>query len=104
MTKIKFTRKNSRFVAFKLSGHTGKAEAGKDVLCSALSTASQMAVVAICEVANMQADVQIKDGFLSLAVQNPSEQSDLIITALYKTLQSICEDQKKYVKLEVEDV
>lgn len=104
MTKIKFTRKNGRFVAFKLSGHTGKAEAGSDVLCSAISTASQMAVLAITEVAGIDADVQIRDGFLSLALENPTTEADLIITSLYKTLADICGDEKKYVKLEVEDV
>lgn len=104
MTKIKFTRKNGKFMAFKLSGHTGKAEAGKDVLCSAISTASQMAVLAITEVAGIKADVQIRDGFLSLMLEKPSQETDLIITSLYKTLENICENEKKYVKLEVEDV
>ena len=104
MTKIKFTRKNGKFIAFKLSGHTGKAEAGKDVLCSAISTASQMAVVAITEVAGIKADLQVRDGFLSLILEKTSQETDLIIISLFKTLENICENEKKYVKLEVEDV
>ena len=104
MTKIYFTRNNGRFVGFKLSGHTGKAEAGKDVLCSAISTASQMAVVAIREVAKIEAEVEIRDGFLELKLEKPTKETDLVITSLYETLCSICENEKKYVKLEVKDV
>lgn len=104
MTKIKFLRKNGHFVSFELSGHTGKAKAGSDVLCSAISTASQMAVVGITEVANVDAKVKINDGFLSLQLNKATPQTDLIITTLFKTLENICEDEKKYVKLEVEDV
>ena len=101
MTKISFTKIEGRWCGFSLSGHTGKADYGKDVLCSAISTASQMAVVAITEVAALKADVQIKDGFLSLKLSRPTRESDLIIESLYKTLSSICEQEKKYVKLEV---
>ncbi len=104
MTKIYFTRKNGKWQGFKLTGHTGKAEAGKDVLCSAISTASQMAVVAITEVAKIKADVEIRDGFLSLELESPTSETELIITSLYETLASICENEKKYVKLEVKDV
>lgn len=104
MTKIYFTQKDGRMVGFKLSGHTGKAEAGKDVLCSAISTASQMAVLAITEVAHVPADVEIRDGYLSLMLDEPTRETDLIIESLYKTLVSICENEKKYVKLEVKYV
>lgn len=104
MTKIYFTRDSGKWQGFKLTGHTGKAEAGKDVLCSAISTASQMAVLAITEVAKIKADVEIRDGFLRLELENPTDETQLIITSLYETLVSICENEKKYVKLEVKDV
>ncbi len=104
MTKIFFTRKGDNFVGVKISGHTGKAEAGKDVLYSAISTASQMAVVAIREVAGIPAEVEIRDGFLELNLEEPTSETDLVLTSLYETLRNICENEKKYVKLEVRDV
>ena len=103
MTKIYFTRRDGRFTGFRLSGHTGKAESGKDVLCSAISATSQMAVLAITEVAKVKAEVEIRDGFLSLKLSEPTKETELIITSLFKTLQSICEKEKKFVKLEVRD-
>lgn len=104
MTKIFFTRKDGRMIGFRLSGHAGCAIAGEDIVCSALSTASQMAVVAITEVAGQKADVQIRDGFLSLQMHQPTHESDLIIDSLYRTLSSIQQSYKKYIKLEVKDV
>ncbi len=101
MTKICFIQKNGRNVGFVISGHTGKAEYGKDILCSAISASSQMAVLAITEVAMEKADVKMKDGFLSLMLSKPTKQTDLVLTSLQKTLEAICANEKKYVKLEV---
>ncbi len=103
MTKIFFTKKDGRFVGFVLSGHTNKAEFGNDVLCAAISATSQMAVCGITEVANVSADVVVKDGFLSLKIQTPTPETDLIIETLYQTLLSICKNEKKFVKLEVKN-
>lgn len=104
MTKIYFTQSNGEWVGFRISGHTGKAEEGKDVLCSAISTASQMAVLAIVQVAKVKAEVEIRDGFLSLTLDQPNHDTQLIIESLYQSLMSICENEKKYVKLEVKYV
>ncbi len=101
MTNIFFTKRSNKFVGFTVSGHTNKAEYGKDVLCAAISTASQMAVCGIVEVAKIKAKVKIKSGFLSLELNEPTEKSELILETLYKSLCSICENEKKYVKLEV---
>lgn len=103
MTKIYFTKKDGKFVAFKITGHTGKNEYGKDVLCAAISATSQMAVCGITEVAKIKAKVDIKEGFLSLDVENPTHESQLILETLYQTLLAICENEKKYVKLEVKN-
>lgn len=103
MTKIYFTKANGKYVAFRLTGHTGKAERGEDVLCAAISTASQMAVCGIQEVAKVEAEVEIREGFLSLKLENPTNETELIIETLYRTLVSICENEKKYVKLEVKN-
>lgn len=103
MTRIFFTKRNDKFVGFTTSGHTNKAEHGKDVLCAAISTASQMTVCGIVEVAKVKAKVKIKSGFLSLELEEATEQTELLIKTLYKTLCSICENEKKYVKLEVRD-
>ena len=103
MTKILFTKKDGRFVSFKLSGHTGKAEHGSDILCAAISTAAQMTVCGIVKIAKIKADVKIRSGFLSLQLEDPTEQTDLLIETLYASLVSICENEKKFVKLEVKN-
>lgn len=103
MTKIFFTKKNDKFVALKITGHTGKDVNGKDVLCAAISATSQMAVCGITEVAKVKADVEIKEGFLRLYIENPTSETQLILETLYETLLSICENEKKYVKLEVKN-
>lgn len=103
MTKIYFTQKEGKYIGFKVSGHTGKAEHGKDVLCAAISAVSQMAVYTVCEVLKEKAKLEIRDGFLSLNLQNPSSGSQTVLEGLYGSLKSICENEKKYLKLEVQN-
>ena len=50
MTKIIFYRSNGAFWGFEEQGHTGYAEAGEDILCSALS-AMTMLIINTIEIA-----------------------------------------------------
>ena len=50
MTNIKILKKNNNIVSFEISGHTGYADVGKDILCSAISAISQSACLGITKV------------------------------------------------------
>ena len=47
MTKIIFYRSNGIFWGFEEQGHTGYADAGEDILCSALSAMTMLIINAI---------------------------------------------------------
>ena len=47
MTKVKYIKKNNLFWGFIIEGHSGYSEEGSDIVCSAISTASQMTVVGL---------------------------------------------------------
>ena len=47
MTKITFYKKKDQFIGFEVSGHTGKDDYGKDLLCAEISTVSQLAIAKI---------------------------------------------------------
>lgn len=107
MTKIEFYKKNNQFVGLEVSGHTGKAEAGQDILCSAISTATQMVVVGIKEELKLNPFVEISDGYLKIKLsdsQASNEGTQLLMKTCYGSLKSIVKDEKKYVKLEVKNV
>ena len=107
MTKITFYRNGDLIIGFEVSGHTGKEERGRDLLCAQISTVAQLAVVGMTEVIKLNAFYEISDGYLKIKTNlKDSEKSE--VQVLYKTclesFKSIIVDEKKYAKLEVKNV
>ena len=107
MTKITFYRKENLIIGFEVSGHTGKDERGKDLLCAQISTVAQLAVVGVKEVLKFNAFCEISDGYLKIKVKDKDaglkELQTLFDTCL-KSFKSIIIDEEKYAKLEVKNV
>lgn len=103
MTKITICEKNGMIWAFQVKGHSGFAETGNDIVCSAVSTASQMAVVGLKEVLGLDVLLDIKDGYLHLELNKEEEwkKAQDILMAMKKTLEDVAKNYAKNVKLEV---
>ncbi len=102
MTKILIFEKKNKIYAFQVKGHTGYAEEGNDIVCSAISTATQMALLGLEEVLKLNVKSEIKDGFMYVSLEdfdNVSAQS--ILQTMKKTLENIAKEYAKFVKLEV---
>ena len=107
MTKITFYRKDNLLFGFEVSGHTGKEERGKDLLCAQISTVAQLAVVGVKEVLKLNAFVQISDGYLKISIKEKDASNDKLQTLLetcLKSFKSMVIDEEKYAKLEVKNV
>ena len=61
MTRCEFFTENDRITGFTVSGHSGYAEAGEDVVCAAVSAAVAMAECTINDVCGARAKVRVKD-------------------------------------------
>ncbi len=104
MTKITITKSEKYILAFEVSGHTGFADEGSDIVCSAISTATQMAVCVIKEVLKLDAFVEISEGYLKCKLSAKDLRNDAaqaILVAMQKTLQEIVKEYGKFVKMEV---
>ena len=104
MTKVVFNRKNGKIIRFVISGHTGKAEYGKDVLCAAISSVAQNALVGITEILNIEPKIlKIDDGYLEFEISKQdadNESVQLLLETCLKSLKEIVKNEKKFVKLE----
>lgn len=84
MTRFVLYTEKEHFKGFETSGHSTvneNDEIGK-LVCSAVSSAVIMAANTITDVLNKSADVSVDDGYLKLVIDNPDENSDLIIKGL----------------------
>mgnify|MGYP003480467335 CR=1 FL=1 len=107
MTKITFYRKDNNLLGYEVSGHTGKDERGKDLLCAQISTVAQLGVVGIKEVLKLNAFCEISDGYLKVSLTEKEANSEKVQTLFQtclKSFKSIVIYEEKYAKLEVKNV
>lgn len=108
MTKIEIFKAGQDIVGFAAAGHTGFARRGEDIVCAAVSVLTQTAVIGLQEVLGIQADVQIKDGFLKCVLPQrlpdpERQQSQLILRVMYAGLQAVFQEYGADY-LEIEEV
>ncbi len=72
MTKCEFFRENERITGFSVSGHSGYAETGADIVCAAISAAVSMAEATINDVCGGKAKVRVKDADARITLTLPA--------------------------------
>ena len=105
MVTVTFYRSSDLLCGFKISGHSGYAEEGSDIVCAAVSSASLMVANTITDIQQLNADVAASDAFLSLEMQ-PSEayKAKDILNGLKLHLTALAEQYKKYIKVKNSEV
>lgn len=71
MTKVNLlTLANGDLVGFRITGHSGFAESGSDIVCSAISSAAYMTANTVTEVIKVSAEIDVNeaDGGMLLRV------------------------------------
>lgn len=105
MTKITIFKKNGKIWSYQIKGHSGFAEEGKDIVCSAISTAAQMTLLGLEDVLNMKVESDIQDGYLQVRVLEKFEDKtvQVLMITLEETLKQIAKEYAKFVKMEVKE-
>jgi uncharacterized protein YsxB (DUF464 family) len=113
MTKIIFYKTNGVFYGFEEQGHTGYAESGDDILCSALSAMTMLIINAIevsyasdveYTIDETTTDVRlIAKGALPEYEEDESKRFAVsgLIMAYYYQLNDLIEDYYKYLSVDV---
>lgn len=110
MTTVKFTlNEKNEIKHFLVSGHSGYAEEGSDIVCAAVSSCVQMLEICIAQaIGEKKASFNIiGDAEISYSV--PEDLSDeqhsfvnKMLEGFLKYMQSISEHYKKYLSFETE--
>ena len=93
-----------RITGFSVSGHSGYAEAGSDIVCAAVSTAVTMAEATINEVCGAKAKVRVKEEDARVTLTLPAscdeeETVQAVLAGMLLTLLSIAEDHPDYIEV-----
>lgn len=104
MTKVTLFRQNGRLCGFSTKGHSGYAEEGEDIVCSAVSALTQTAVMGITELLKLPAAVEIRDAWLYCMLDRDiteanRQKAELILETMALGLRSIADSYSDYLKL-----
>ena len=105
MTRCEFFTEGERITGFSVSGHSGYAEAGADIVCAAVSAVVTMAEATINEVCGAKAKVRVKDQenariTLTLPASCDEEESvQAVLAGMMLTLCSMRDDYPDYIEV-----
>ena len=71
MTTVTFLTEESRIIGFEVSGHSGYADAGEDIVCAAITSAVRLTECAVNDVLGLEAQVKVNEQDASLTLKLP---------------------------------
>ena len=104
MTRCEFFTADERITGFSVSGHSGYAEAGADIVCAAVSAVVTMAEATINDVCGAKAKVRVKeeDARVTLTLPTSCDEEDAVqavLSGMMLTLISLREDYPDYIEV-----
>ena len=104
MTRCEFFTENDRITGFSVSGHSGYAEAGADIVCAAVTAVVTMAEATINDVCGAKAKVRVKDANARITLTLPAscdeeESVQAVLAGMLLTLCSLRDDYPDYIEV-----
>ena len=104
MTRCEFFMEDERITGFSVSGHSGYAEEGSDIVCAAISAVVTMAETTINDVCGAKAKVRVKDEQARITLTLPAscdeeESVQAVLSGMMLTLISLREDYPDYIEV-----
>ena len=104
MTRCEFFTAEDRITGFSVSGHSGYAEAGSDVICAAITAIVTMAEATINDVCGAKAKVRVKeeDARISLTLPTSCDEEESVQAVLAGMLLTLCsmrDDYPEYIEV-----
>lgn len=108
MTKVKFFKSENIFTKLEVSGHSGYADYGYDIVCAAVSSVVQSFGLGIVKVLGINAKIKQNDesGYYLVELPNnlnekQTNESQILFDTLFETIKNLSASYSKFIKLEV---
>jgi len=107
MTQVKITRLKNRIIAVSCDGHTDYGEEGEDIVCAALSSIVQTAVLGLMQVAHLPIDYKVDNKNATLFMKLPTKldtedriNADMILETMFLGISDLSTEYGRYIKIE----
>ena len=84
MTTVTFLTEESRIIGFEVSGHSGYADAGEDIVCAAITSAVRLVEATVNDVMGLCAAVKVREQDTAISFRLPG--------GLAPTAESTCQN------------
>ena len=104
MTRCEFFTEDERITGFSVSGHSGYAESGADIVCAAVSAVVTMAEATINDVCGAKAKVRVKSDSARITLTLPAscdeeESVQAVLAGMMLTLCSMRDDYPENIEV-----
>ncbi len=83
----------------KISGHAGYAEAGKDIVCAAVTTLTQTLIRSLEDLARDKIQYEISSGRADIHYRNLSEEGKLLVDSFFIGICQIADEFPENVRI-----
>ncbi len=103
MTTASFFKSNGKFLKFRISGHSGYAEEGSDIVCAAVSSMVMLTINNVTETFEIPADVSVdeKDATIVFALKSEDKLGCALIEGLWRELAALMNDYPDNLRVTV---
>lgn len=99
MIKARFFTEDNLICGYEISGHSGSAETGQDIICAFVSSAAYMAANTISEILKAQIEAEVADGYMNIRVASKLSEAQQILEGLRLHLRSLAGDYPDNIKV-----
>ncbi len=104
MTRCEFFTEDDRITGFCVSGHSGYAENGTDIICAYITAVVTMAEATINDVCGAKAKVRVKEDDARITLTLPAscdeeESVQAVLAGMLLTLCSLRDDYPDYIEV-----
>lgn len=101
MTTVKLIKNGGNTIGFDVSGHSGYAESGSDIICAAVSSAVSLAETIINDSFKAGADVTVEPRLARVALRltRECEICQSVLEAFERHMRALCEEYPNYIEV-----
>lgn len=95
-----FTNEGGMIRGYCVTGHSGTAKRGQDIVCAGVSALTQSALLGILEHLHRTVDYDIASGNLTMRLQEPDDCTEAILRTMYMGLAEIQKISPKVIRIQ----
>ena len=101
MITVKLFKKSEIITGFDVSGHSGYAEAGQDIICAAVSSAVGLVETVINDSIKASAEVTIEpeDARVAISLSEKFDECEAVLSGFERHVRALAEEYPKYIKV-----